>query len=211
MEYGFGLMLLNATSPIDGCQNVLIRNCTITGTSTTIGTFTGIMARMTQAGNNISRIPAAASDAHRNNKLYNNTIINSYNGINFVGRPSNTLESQNNDIGGNSAALGNRITNYWGDYGIYDGNSSSTNISNNTIVGTKAISTSANQHSIILAGSASITTPSTHTVNNNLITYSLNTNIGTYTVAGITADEFTHDIIAENNNITQNLNGNAGD
>ena len=48
MEFGYALLKLNNTLPVDGCQNITIKNCTITLnkflTATTFTTCTGIYA-----------------------------------------------------------------------------------------------------------------------------------------------------------------------
>lgn len=122
MEFGYALVKLNNVTPIDGCQNVTIKNCTITLnkylTPTTFTTCTGIYA-----GNHIATaIPAltltALTDVLSNCKIFNNVITNVTNGIWLTGwnggSPFGTFFDQNGEIGLGGA---NTITNF-NTYGI---------------------------------------------------------------------------------------------
>jgi hypothetical protein len=140
MEFGYALVKLNggSTPPYDGCQNVTIKNSTITLnkylSATTWVTCTGIYsgnhtATVLTTLNNI----IADSDVHNNCKFFNNTITNVYNGISLngwtsAGSPYN-LYDNNNEIGVEGA---NTIT-HFANYGIHARYQISLEIANNNI------------------------------------------------------------------------------
>lgn len=116
MERGYALVKLQNTAPFDGCQNVTIRNCTITlnrSNTPTVGIY---------AGNHIATATTAltltaTTDAMSDCSFYGNTIQNCVTGISlrgFAAPAPYALYDQNNDIGGTSGTTGNTIRNYGG-------------------------------------------------------------------------------------------------
>jgi trimeric autotransporter adhesin len=147
MEFGYGLFKASAT---DGCQNNVIKNCTITldrlqntawtapghNGSTGIAVLNGLY---TATG---AVTVTAAGGSNSNNQIYSNTIQNCNAGIVFVGYADAspfTLGDTNNDVGGNSAATGNMVLNFGGGAatnpatGIFANNQWGLNCSYNTI------------------------------------------------------------------------------
>lgn len=118
MEFGYELVKASSTAPVNGCQNITIKNCNITLnvvlTATTFTTATGIYASNHTATSavNISTI-ASATDISANCKFYNNNISNVTNGIRVWGWNSASapydLYDQNYEIGVEGA---NTITNF---------------------------------------------------------------------------------------------------
>ncbi len=117
MEWGYALVKLQNTAPFDGCQNVNIRNCSITLNITNSATV-GIYANNHIATSTTALSITATTDAMNNCTFYSNTIQNCNTGISLRGYSSApspyTLYDQNNDIGGSSLATGNTIQNYAG-------------------------------------------------------------------------------------------------
>jgi hypothetical protein len=123
MEYGFGLFKASGNN---GCQNITIKNSTITlnrinnasGTAPMVDGSVGILS--------INAIPSAATTTltvassagtNSNNKFYTNTIQNCNIGIALIGYADAApflLADQNNDIGGAALSTGNTIKNYGG-------------------------------------------------------------------------------------------------
>jgi hypothetical protein len=136
MEWGYGLFKLNNAAPFDGTQNVTIRNCTITlnRANTASKCIYGIN-RIATSATNLTLVTAA--DANSNNKFYNNTLQNAYNGIYLQGSSVAAAYDLNNDIGGTSAATGNIVQNMGGSttilYCIYTAFQNNANVSYNTI------------------------------------------------------------------------------
>jgi hypothetical protein len=155
MEYGYGLFKASATN---GCQNNIIRNCTITlnrlqNTTWTTPGFNGStgIAVLNSLHNSASALTVTtAAGSNSNNKFYTNTIQNCNAGIVFVGfaatlgvGPAPTagtfLGDLNNDVGGSSSATGNNILNFGGgaatnpSTGIHAASQWSMNCSYNTL------------------------------------------------------------------------------
>lgn len=134
MEWGYGLFKASAT---DGCQNVVIKNCSITlngNNTSTIGIYS---ANHGPASNTVIN-PTAASGTNSNNQFFGNTISDSYQGIRLVGYAAAnpyTLYDQNNSIG--TATTGNTISNYGGGsstaYGIYTIYQNNILVANNSV------------------------------------------------------------------------------
>ncbi|MFN7325318.1 MAG: beta strand repeat-containing protein, partial [Chitinophagales bacterium] len=156
MEFGYGLFKASAT---DGCQNNVIKNCTITlnrlqntgwtapghNGSTGIAVLNGLH---TATG---AVTVTAASGTNSNNQLFSNTIQNCNAGVVLVGfaattgvgptpDPATFLGDLNNNVGGSSAATGNTILNFGGAAaasnpatGIFMNSQWSSNCSYNTI------------------------------------------------------------------------------
>jgi len=81
MEWGYALVKKNAFPPYDGCQNVIIRNCTITLNKSNTASVGINMAAMTANSNATLGISNGPADANNNCKIYGNTISNAYTGI----------------------------------------------------------------------------------------------------------------------------------
>ena len=116
MEWGYGLVKKNSTSPFDGCQYVAIENCTIT-LSNADTLSAGIYAADQTTSDTTSLVITASSDALNNCTFTGNTIQNAFNGIvlkGYYGAASpGTLYDQNNTI------TNNTIQNYGISSGIY--------------------------------------------------------------------------------------------
>lgn len=138
MEFGFALLNRNATAPFDGCQNNTIRNCSITLNRTNTATR-GIYSNHHVSANTTALTLTAAADAHSFNKFYANKIQNCFTGIfiNGYDDPTSpfTMKDRGNDVGGNSYATADTITNFGtaSAYGIYLFNQSSVNASYNYV------------------------------------------------------------------------------
>lgn len=126
MEWGYGMVKLNASAPFDGCQYNTISGCNITlsranaasPTGTSYGGSKGVMLT-----NWVLSAPAtqltitAASDAHNNNTIKGCNIQNVNFGVFIWGYNASspyTLYDQNNTVGGYGVNDGNTITNYGG-------------------------------------------------------------------------------------------------
>jgi len=103
MEAGYALVKASKTEPVNGCQYITIRNCTIslskyaTGTTnTTTGIYSG--NHVTTDLVNISF--TESGDAVNNCKFYNNTISNVTYGMRILGgNVALNIYDQNNEIG----------------------------------------------------------------------------------------------------------------
>jgi hypothetical protein len=138
MEWGYALLKRSATAPFDGCQNVTIKNCTITMNKANTGSF-GIFCNNQIATSATALVITATTDAMNNCKFFNNTITNSYYGIYLLGVAATTpftLYDQNNEIGKDGA---NTITNWGGGsvaaYGIYAAYQNNIKVDNNSVSG----------------------------------------------------------------------------
>lgn len=148
MEYGYGLFKASATN---GCQNVTIKNCTITlnrnnfasGAGARVEGSVGIASLSSTRIATAAVSVTAATGTNSNNKFYSNTIQNCNYGIFVVGFAASTPFTNgdtNNDIGGTSSATGNTIINFGGGTGssnssaaIRSANQWGLNVSNNVI------------------------------------------------------------------------------
>lgn len=157
MEFGYGLFKASASN---GCQNVTIKNCTITlsrvnnasGSGPMVEGSVGILViNSTRTAATTALTPTISAGSNSNNKFYSNTIQNCNYGIVLSGYaatsgvgpspdPSTFLGDLNNDIGGTSSSTGNTIRNFGGapsatnpSAGIRANNQWSINISYNTI------------------------------------------------------------------------------
>lgn len=124
MEYGYGLF---RTSAIDACQNVTIKNCTISLSNQNNASGSGPMFNGSVGITMISAkfdtattviVPTATSGAARNNSFTNNYIQNVNIGIGLNGYNQGTftsyaLQDSNNVIGG-ASGFGNQIYNFGG-------------------------------------------------------------------------------------------------
>ncbi len=117
MEWGFALVKKQNSYPFNGCQNVVIKNCSINLTksySSTKGIYSG-----NHITTNTSELPLNdITDTNSNCEFYNNTITNCYQGISLNGYSASspfTIYDQNNKVG---IPAGNNISNF-GTAGIY--------------------------------------------------------------------------------------------
>ena len=123
MEWGYALLKRQNVAPIDGCQNNIIQNCTITLNKGNGLQGYGIYGNNHTTGNQTQVVISAAGDANSNNTFRANTIQNSNSGILMQGANNLSFYDQNNTIGGTSPADGNIIQNFGNGavamYGIY--------------------------------------------------------------------------------------------
>jgi hypothetical protein len=184
MEYGFGFY---KTTGVDGSNNNIVKNCTITLHTENTEAATGPrwagsigieLAACNPAivGNII--VPISVAGASSNNKFYNNTIRNCNGGIALSGAAAAapyTLADQNNDIGGTSVSSGNKIINFGGDVAatsacmaIWTNNQWNLNISYNTVTNNDGTGTNhpLSNRGIFVTGSAGASA----TINNNIVT-----------------------------------------
>jgi hypothetical protein len=123
MEYGYALYKASATN---GCQNVTIKNCTITLNRVNNAAGSGPAVDGSRGIDVVNATPTAATTAltitdaagaNSNNKFYSNTIQNCNIGIALIGFADVTpftFADQNNDVGGDAISTGNTIKNYGG-------------------------------------------------------------------------------------------------
>ncbi|MEO8665660.1 MAG: hypothetical protein ABI462_09200, partial [Ignavibacteria bacterium] len=181
MEYGYALYKQSVSN---GCQNVTIKNCTVTlnrinvdpGPYPSFEGSRGIMAinaPYDDAANNLTITSPAG--AHSYNKFYSNTIENCNYGIIMIGSNAPSPYANvdiNNDIGGSSAATGNVVRNFGGGgtstaIGILTYYQHEVNISYNNV---NNLAGGGVQHTASLRGITTYTAPGANTtVNNNII------------------------------------------
>ncbi|MCB2409409.1 proprotein convertase P-domain-containing protein [Hymenobacter lucidus] len=130
MEYGYALFRASAT---DGCQNVSIRNATITLNKANTSTI-GIFGSTATAASATAITATSAAGANSNIKLNGNTIT-SFVGIYLL---ANTATAANTDTGNEiGTTAGNTLTNLGGAntnvYGIRAEYQNGLKIENNTI------------------------------------------------------------------------------
>jgi hypothetical protein len=104
MEYGY---ILYPCSGTDGAQNNTIKNCAVTLNKTNTNLPAGI------AISTFGVTVTAASGTDSNNKIYSNTISNSYYGVYCLGLASTSpyaLYDQSNEVG--AVGSGNNISNF---------------------------------------------------------------------------------------------------
>ena len=112
MEWGYALLKKNTISPADGCQNVIIRNCTITLNRSNTGSIGIHIGPHSPASATGVGIITQASDANNNCRIYSNTISNAYTGIDLEGsNGASTYYDAGNEIG---VAGSNSITGFGG-------------------------------------------------------------------------------------------------
>ncbi|HMC98945.1 MAG TPA: hypothetical protein VKH37_02295, partial [Ferruginibacter sp.] len=143
----FGIALFTKTST-DGAQNNIIQNNSISLNRTYTNTF-GVYSNTRHTATAVTTTSDITSPSGSNsgNKIYANTISNVNMGITFIGANASANQDMANDIGGNSVATGNTITNWGGaaaasayvdnsptSYCIFSDNQTNDNISYNTIV-----------------------------------------------------------------------------
>lgn len=144
-EWGIALLYASTTN---GSQNNTIQNNSITLDRNYLNSF-GIYSNTRHSATNVSGdISNNTTGPNSYNKFYNNLITNVNYGIALIGSGISANQDQGNDIGGNSAATGNTITNwgkdttsnvynggpYLGLSAIFANNQSNENVSYNTLV-----------------------------------------------------------------------------
>jgi hypothetical protein len=108
-EFGIAFFYASAT---DGAQNNMVEGNTISLNRNYRNTF-GVFATTRSSASDVST-PAditAATGSNSFNKIYSNTINNINFAVVFIGSPTAANMDNGNDIGGNSSASGNTITN----------------------------------------------------------------------------------------------------
>jgi len=188
-EFGVAMFYTTAT---DGSQHNTIQNNTISLNRTYLNTF-GIYSNASTTATSMTTLAnaSAASGSNSFNKVYSNTISNVNYGIVFIGSSTIGALDNGNDIGGNSAATGNTLTNCGGgaalsgynyltglNYLIFDNHQYNDNISFNNITSASGLTTGTVTHGGIFKN-YSATAPAgqptgtvTTTINNNTITLS---------------------------------------
>ena len=139
MEWGYALVKKQATAPFDGCQYVVIKNCTISLNKINYRSV-GIYSGNHIATNTTSLTLTATTDAMNNARIYGNTISNVYEGIHLYGYSQYpgpyTLYDHNNRIGVDGA---NTITNFGGystySFGIFAAYQEYLQVGNNVVNG----------------------------------------------------------------------------
>ena len=139
MEWGYALVKANSAAPIDGCQSVVIKNCTIS-LNQAANWCTGIYAGNHTAYSTSSLTLSETTDAMNNGKFYNNVISHVYNGFIFNGYYAPAalayLYDQGNEIGVDG---GNQISDFGGGtsniYGIGTAYQNNLKIANNSLTG----------------------------------------------------------------------------
>jgi trimeric autotransporter adhesin len=133
MEWGIAIL---KASEINGSQYITIKNCTISLDKTNTDTK-GIYSNNHTATDLTQLAVSAASGTNSNNKIYSNTVSNSYTGIYVSGYPATapyTYYDQNCEIGKDG---GNTVTNVGGGnvvaYGIYTKGQNNLKIAYNNV------------------------------------------------------------------------------
>ncbi len=158
MEWGYALVKKQSTAPFDGCQHVIIRNCTITLNKINKQS-TGVYAGNHIATNTNNLTLTATTDAMNEVKIYNNTISNVYQGIVLKGYNHPypgpyTLYDHNNMVGVDGANYISNFGNTGGTsyaYGIFCTCQEYLQVANNVISG--GAGTNSTVYGIYLSGS----------------------------------------------------------
>ncbi|MBD2722841.1 Ig-like domain-containing protein [Hymenobacter armeniacus] len=180
IEWGFAL-LKTSTPAVDGCQNVVIRNCAITlqkGTATS-----GIYSANHTPASTSTLTPTTLAGTNSNNKFYGNTISRVNNGIyvaGFAAASPYLYYDQGNEIGSvlsGTTATGNTITDYGTTttaYGIYSIYQHGVKVQGNTVTSTTATTTTGPTSTLygilVTTGGSADLLGNTVTVNTNTTT-----------------------------------------
>ena len=215
-EFGIGLFY---ATPTDGAQNNTILGNTIS-LNRLYKNSIGIFSTARSAESSLTTTAEASSPAGANsfNKVYGNNINNVNYGIVFLSPTVAANMGIGNDVGGNSSATGNVITN-WGGAGPLSGYSTLTG-SNYCIFFNHEINNNISYNQITSAALTSIVTEggifNTYSVNNpsGVITTTINNN--TITVTNNSGAPTTGTVIGINNSgispllatATENINNN---
>ncbi|MEI7725132.1 MAG: hypothetical protein WCK09_08505 [Bacteroidota bacterium] len=135
-EWGYALVKASAT---DGAQNNVIKNCAVTLNKSNLASV-AIYGGNHLASSTTALTVTAMSGTNSNNKIFGNTISNTYVGISMTGFADAAVPpvyfDQNNEIGKDG---GNGLTNFGGAgstiYGIYAGYQNGLKVANNNISG----------------------------------------------------------------------------
>ena len=143
MEWGYALVKGSSTFPANGCQNVTIKNCTITLSNTnvaSVGIYSGNHVANAVSAINLGTIGTTGSgDLMNNCKFYGNTISNVCYGFKLTGYNdvNQVLFDQNNEVG--AVGAGNTISNLgssnFAAYGIWVDKQINVKVAYNTISG----------------------------------------------------------------------------
>lgn len=211
MEFGYALLNRNASAPFDGCMNNTIKNCSVTLNKTNTATR-GIYANH-HVVNSVNGLTLTSSaDAHSFNKFYANKIQNCFNGI-FINGFDDPIspyafKDKGNDVGGNSYATADTITNYGtaGSYGIFITNQTSVNASynfvNNTLNGGAAATGALT--GIYVIGSSALYPDLSGNSNVSFNTVNLSVASGSGLMTCIDVENFDGNLSVLNNNISWN-------
>jgi hypothetical protein len=200
MEFGYAMVKATAN---DACQNVTIKNCTITLnkylTETTSTTCYGIYSGNHLVSAIAAANPTAPAGALYNSQFFSNTITNVTHGIYINGYNSAgdfTLQNNNIEIGFGGS---NTITNFNG-YGIHARYIKALKVANNSIASTTATPSS-------ITGIFVANTPDWDVYNN---TITLAPTAGFSALTGITVQSgFTGYTCNIYNNTVQNCSNNS--
>ncbi|MFC4262015.1 T9SS type A sorting domain-containing protein [Ferruginibacter yonginensis] len=153
-EFGVALFYVTLT---DGAKNNTIQNNTISlnrAYSNTIGIYSNVRHSSTVVTTAADITTAPGSNS--GNKVYSNSISNVDYGIAFIGSSTAVAMDNGNDVGGNSLATGNTLTNWGGlvsgtisgfisltgsNAGIFMNHQVSENVSFNTLISATNITT----------------------------------------------------------------------
>ena len=201
IEWGYALLKKSSTAPFDGCQNAIIRNCTITLNKTNPIASSGIYAGNHIAGNTTALTITATTDALNNCKFYNNIISNTGTGITLSGYNASSpysLYDQNNQIGVDGANVISDYGNVFNPSGIYVNYQQNVNIANNTITTAPGAVASYDMHGIWLGAA----TTASATVSNNTISISCTGGSNIYGIySGFGASGISNTLTFSNNSI----------
>ncbi len=138
MEWGYALVKRNATAPVDGCWNVIIKNSNISLNKANTSAA-GIYSGNHLATSTSSLTLSDTLDAMAYCKFFSNTISNVYYGIRLRGWTNSAFYDQNNEVGVDG---GNIISNYGGGsssaYGTNIEYQNNLKVANNTVDGNSA-------------------------------------------------------------------------
>lgn len=221
-EWGIALLRSNTA---DGAQNNTIQNNNISLNNTYRNTW-GIYSssRHTATAVTTAVDATATTGANSNNKFYANTISNSMMGIAVIGSATAAFQDVGNDVGGSSAATGNTITGWGGNFQLssYAGNTGTyycilmnhqtgDNVSYNTMTSTSISGGNAtvraiNKDYITTAPTGTFTS----TISNNTITITNGNLSGNFRpIESQGMGTLSTATININNNIVQNCTANA--
>lgn len=151
MEYGY---YLKKASGSDACKNVTIKNCTITLNKAAIYSFGIFVSNITGTANTTVISVGGRSE---NIRLYGNTIVDAYGGIQLRGfnHTSAPYDFYDTNIEVGAPGNGNTIGNYGGGativYALYAIHQDSLFIRNNTISGGDGTTTNSGHYGVFVS------------------------------------------------------------
>jgi hypothetical protein len=225
-EWGVALLYRSQT---DGSQNNTIQNNTITLNKAYQNSF-GIYSNTRHNSTNVTGTADITNNTtapNSNNKFYGNSISNVNMGMSIIGSGIAANMDVGNDIGGNSAATGNSITNWGGAlagisgylsnsgtfHGIFINNQTGENTSYNTITSATISGTTTTSRGIHKRYNTVPAGTFTSTITNNTITITNNNasgNLHGIFNEGITSALSTATININNNSFLNNSAGGVG-